>query len=260
MQILADLFSHRSILYSSVVQGVLKKTSGNALGLFWLVLYPVLFLGMYSIVFVHILQVKVPGSSPVSYVLMIFSGLVPFLAFAEAFGAGATSIVANRDLVMNTLFPIELVVARDVLVGHITMGVGMLLLLAGAAYFHGIHWAFLLIPLIYILQIIMILGVVWLVATLTVFFRDIQQAVPIVVLFLMMVSPIGYSAEMVPENLKGFLWANPLAWFIELYRACLLDGVFPFKDLAIVAVSSIASFTLGGAFIRRLKPLFSDYV
>lgn len=260
MSVLSSLIKHRHILYSTTVQGLQKKTSGNVLGTLWLILYPLLFLGMYSLVFVQILQVRVPGLGTADYILVVFSGLVPFLAFSEAFGAGTVSIIGNRDLLMNTLFPIELVVAREVLVGHATMGIGMLLLYAAVLQHHTLQWTHLLVPLIYMLQIIMVLGLVWITASLTVFFRDLQQAIPIFILFLMMVSPIGYTAAMVPEGLQGILMFNPLAWLMELYRSCLMTNVVPFEKLGLFALFSFSLFALGGAFVLRLKPLFADYV
>lgn len=260
MGALASLMAHRRILYSTVVQGVRKRTSGNVLGALWLVLYPLFFLGMYSVVFLQILQVRIPGLGTTDYMLVVFSGLVPFLAFAEAFGVGTTSIVANRDLLMNTLFPIELVVAREVLVGHTTMGMGMLLLWAAVLYNHGLQWTHILIPLIYLLQIVMVLGLVWITATLTVFFRDLQQAIPIFILFLMMISPIGYTADMVPAGLEAVLLFNPLAWLMELYRACLIQGVVPWAQLGMFAIFACVLFALGGALNLRLKPLFADHV
>ncbi|MCO8162103.1 ABC transporter permease [Pseudomonas sp. 21LCFQ010] len=260
MRALSSLIEHRRILFATVLQGLRKRSSGNVLGALWLVLYPLLFLGMYSLVFVQILQVRIPGLGTADYILVVFCGLVPFLAFAEAFGAGTMSIVANRDLLMNTLFPIELVVAREVLIGHSTMGVGMLLLWATVLYVHGPEWTHLLVPLIYLLQIMMVLGLVWITSTLTVFFRDLQQAIPILVLFLMMVSPIGYTTDMVPAGLLGIVLFNPLAWLMELYRSCLMQGVIPLERLGMFALFSCALFILGGALVLRLKPLFADHV
>jgi len=260
MHIVSSLIRHRRILSSTVMLGLKRRVSGNALGTLWLLLYPLLFLGMYALVFVQILQVRIPGLATTDYILVIFSGLVPFLAFAEAFGVGTGSIVANRDLLMNTLFPIELVVARDVLIGHVTMGVGMLFVWGAALYLHGLQWAHLLLPLVYLLQIMMVLGLVWISATLTVFFRDLQQAIPIVVLFLMMVSPIAYTADMVPEGLRAIVLLNPLAWLMELYRACLMQGVVPLTTLGAFSTFAVLLFLLGGSLLLRIKPLFVDHV
>lgn len=123
-----------------------SRFTGNILGGLWLVLYPLLFLLMYAAVFVYILKVRMPGLGTADYILVIFSGLVPFLAFSEAFGTGTMSIVANRGLLRNTLFPIELVVARDVIVGHASMGLGMLLVWGSALYAGGFYWTHLAVP------------------------------------------------------------------------------------------------------------------
>lgn len=254
------LIDQRQLLVATSIQALLARFSGNVLGAAWLLLYPLVFLSMYSLVFIYILGVRVPGLGTVDYVLVIFCGLVPFLAFSEAFGVGTPSIVANRGLLRNTLFPIELVVARDVIVGHVSMGLGMILVWVVALIFGHVHWSHFLVPFIYLLQIIMAIGVVWISSTLCVFFRDLQQATPIIILFLMLVSPIGYTDGMVPEDMRSILYFNPLAWLMHLYRAALLDGTILFFDLALFAFFSLLVLSFGYLLVSRLKPLFNDYV
>lgn len=248
------------LLLAAVVYGLKTRTTGNVLGLAWLVLYPLLFLAMYSIVFSHILQVRLPGLGTADYVLVIFTGLIPFLAFSEAFGVGTPSLVANRGLLRNTMFPVELVVAKEVLVGHASMGIGMLFVWAAVLYWSGFRWTHFFVPLVFILQIVMALGIVWITATLTVFFRDLQQATPIIILFLMLVSPIAYTKEMVPPGLTALLDFNPLAHLMTLYRTLLLEGQVPTAELGIFALMSFSLFFVGYVFISKLKPLFADYV
>lgn len=254
------LFRQRRLLLATTVQAMRARFIGNVLGAGWLVIYPLIFLSMYSLVYIFILGVRVPGLGTTDYVLVIFSGLVPFLAFSEAFGVGTPSIVANRGLLKNTLFPIELVVARDVIVGHVSMGLGMVLVWIVVAYNGHLYWSHLAVPLIYILQILMAIGLVWISSTVTVFFRDLQQATPIIILFLMLVSPIGYTDAMVPKDLKPILQFNPLARLMHMYRACLLDGELPVEDLFIFGVFSMLMLAIGYNLISRLKPLFNDYV
>ena len=77
--------------------------------------------------------------------------------------------------------------------------------------------------------------------------------------FVMLVALIGYTADMVPEGLKALLLFNPLAWLMELYRACLMRGEVPLEQLGLFALFAVVLFTLGGALILRLKPLFADH-
>ena len=86
------LVRQRHLLLATSAQALRAKFSGNVLGAAWLLLYPLVFLSMYSMVFIFILGVRVPGLGTMDYVLVIFCGLVPFLAFSEAFGVGTPSM------------------------------------------------------------------------------------------------------------------------------------------------------------------------
>jgi lipopolysaccharide transport system permease protein len=258
--LLQNLHKHKHLLMATTIQTLKSRFTSSVFGTAWLILYPLIFLSMYSLIFIFILGVRMPALGTAHYVLIIFSGLVPFLAFSEAFSTGTSSIIANRGLLRNTLFPIEMVVARDVLVGHAMMGLGLLLVWAAVLYSGHLYWTQLIIPLIFIFQILMTLGLVWITSTLTIFFRDIQQAIPIIILFLMLVSPIGYTDDMVPQGMKALIKLNPLACLMHLYRQCFLTGVLPVMELIGFGLFSMACCLLGYRFISRLKPIFADYV
>jgi lipopolysaccharide transport system permease protein len=256
----AELIRYRRVLTAAVQQGLHDRTVGSTLGAVWLAVYPLIFLAMYALVFVEVLRVRVPNLGTPEYVLTIFCGLVPFLAFAEGFGAATTSIVSNGSLVRNTLFPIELIPFREVVVGHISMGIGMAMVWIAALTQVGPHWSQLSLPLIFTLQIMMTAGFGWIAATLNVFFRDIGKLVPILILFLMLVSPIGYTAEMVPAGLQPWLGLNPLAALIEAYRSVLLVGAMPLAEVGRIATLAIVMMVAGYYLLVRLKSMFSDYV
>jgi len=260
MSALAVIVNNRHLLRATVAQGLKARTTANVLGAVWLILYPLLFLTLYTLVFVHILQVRLPDMSTSAYVLTIFCGLVPFLAFSEAFGLGTVSLISNRGLLRNTMFPVELVVAKEVLVAHASMAVGLVIVWLACLYAGHLYWSHLAFPVVFFLQVVMTLGLVWMTAALTVFFRDLQQATPIIVLILMLISPIAYTEEMVPQGLKSLLDFNPLAHFMSLYRSVLMEGRLPLERLAIVFAMSLTSYFAGYAFITRLKPLFVDHV
>lgn len=260
LTVFRNMKQYGPLLMATTRNALRNRFTGSVLGAVWLLLYPILFLTLYAVVFVYILGVRMPGLGTKDYILMIFSGLIPFLAFSEAFGLGSASILANRSLLRNTLFPIEMVVARDVLVGHVTMGAGLLLIWLIILVNGHLYWSHLAVPVIFFFQILMTLGLVWIVASLTIFFRDLLQAIPIIILLLMMVSPIAYTDTMVPQHLKFILQFNPLAWLMHLYRTCLLQGMVPFMTLSLFGVFCVLTFIIGYRFISRLKSMFSDHV
>ena len=225
-----------------------------------MIIYPILFLGLYYIVFLRILNVKINGMSNPEYIILIFSGLVPFLSFSEAFSVGTVSVIANRGLLKNTVFPIEIIVAKDVLVSHVCMGIGMLIVWIAVILVNGWKYTQLLVPFVFFTQILLSIGVVWITSTLTVFFRDIQQALPIIILLMMMLSPIAYTPDMVPANIKAWLAINPLSYLMSLYRSLLFGEGFILSDAIYFLVMTVILFKLGFLFISRLKAIFPSYL
>lgn len=253
-------FEYRVVLWAMVVQSLRDRLAGSVFGVLFLAVYPLIFLGVYSLVFIHVLKVRVPNLDPESYAVAIFCGLVPFLAFAEAFAAGTGSTVSNASLVRNVVFPYELAPLKDVLTSHIALSVGMAMILLAAIWRGGPAPSQLLLPVLYALQVVFTVGLVWITSTVNVFFRDMSKIVPIVVLFLMMISPIGYTKDMVSPDLQTWLSLNPLAWFIFAYRDLLLDGRVPWASLAGIGGASAVVYLFGYFVMSRLRPLVYDYV
>jgi lipopolysaccharide transport system permease protein len=254
------LFRCRRILLTTSMGEIRSRYVGTAFGLSWAILYPFLFLGLYAAIYALILQVRLGEHTPFEYVLIIFSGLVPFIGFSEALSSSVSSVVGNKQLIKNTMFPIELVPVKAVVAGSLSMTVGLCGLLF-ALWAHGEFHAtqVLVVPLV-ALQLTFSIGVGWLLSALNVFFRDVAQAVGIIVLFLMIASPIGYTRDMIPHQLLPLAYINPLFYVIELYRQVLVFGVVSTRFWLAFTAIAVTTFWLGYDVFRRLKPVFAEYV
>ena len=254
------LFRSRRVLYATTIVEVRSRYVGTAFGLSWAIIYPFLFLGLYAGVYALILRVQLQNFTPIEYILVIFAGLIPFIGFAEVLGSSVSSVVSNKHLIKNTMFPIELVPVKSVISSSLSMTIGLAGLIL-ALWSHGDFHAtqILIVPLL-LLQIIFSIGVGWILSAINVFLRDTAQAVGIFVLFLMIVSPIGYTREMIPHQLLALAYVNPLFYIIELYRQVLIFGVFSPRLWVFFTVIAFATFWLGHEMFRRLKPVFAEYV
>lgn len=255
------LWKHRRALWGITLNQVKARYAGSWLGKVWLVLAPLLFLASYAFVFIAILQVKVGFMTSAEYVLLIFCGLVPWLGFAEALSTGTSSVVAHRHLIKNTLFPIALIPIQAILAASVTQVVGflILILLLGLSGKLGVVGLFSLVP--FILQLFFTMGLIWLLSSLNVLIRDISQIVPTLIVLLMLISPIGYTEELIPQNLKFFMYFNPLYYLITLYRDPLIFNRLPsLEHLLIFGIITTAIFGLGYYVFSHLKEVFPDYV
>lgn len=255
------LYRHRTLLWQTVKSDIRMRFAGSTIGILWLVFYPLLMLGAYAAVYVFIFKIKFQLFDSNEYVALIFCGLIPFLGFSEALGMGVGSVVTNANLIKNTLFPIELVPVKSVLTAQCTQVVGMCLLLIALVLIGrwSVWWPFFIV--IWICQILFSMGLIWILSSINVFVRDLQNIIPVIILILMMVSPIAYTEDMIPTRLRYLMGMNPLYYLIVSYQKVLMLGELPaLSMLAILFFMSIFTFVFGYWFFSRLKGVFADHV
>jgi lipopolysaccharide transport system permease protein len=257
----AYLLTHGRLLLRVTRNELGARYAGSLLGLGWTVLTPLLLLGIYAVVYLVIFPFQPPGLSSSEYTLYIFAGLVPFLTAADALSSGVGSIVANRAVLSNVVFPIDLVPPKAVLGAQVTMTVGMGIMLIGTASTGTLSWTALLVPLLWLMNVLALVGVLWVLSLLNIVFRDLQNLITAVLLMLLLASPIVYMPEMVPTTLKWLVWLNPLAYFIIVYQKLWLLGELPdpFEAGVIVGLSA-GGVLVGGWFFARAKRVLIDYV
>jgi lipopolysaccharide transport system permease protein len=104
-------------------------------------------------------------------------------------------------------------------------------------------------------------GLVWILAALNVFLRDIYYLVTVSLFLLLILSPIAYTMDMVPAKLRFWLTFNPVYYFVAAFQEILLFGRLPSKAILLpMMIVSLLFFQLGFILFRRLKPAFADYL
>ncbi|WP_210191180.1 ABC transporter permease [Bradyrhizobium mercantei] len=257
---MTELFRHRSLLFRVMLAELRSQHASTILGTAWVFLYPLAFLSVYAFVFLFILNVRPLGFTPVGYVLLIFCGLVPFLSASESITAGASSVLGNMGLLRNTLFPIELVPVKTVLLSQVPMTVGVVMIIVATTVSGHTSSTLLLLPPVWVLFICFLTGLAWTLSVVTVFVRDIIRILPIVILLLMMVSPIAYTIEMVPSELRFVCYVNPLAHFIWAFQDILVRGKVPAAGVwaGIVAWGVVSPLIGYGLFMRAKRELIEN--
>jgi len=134
-----------------------------------------------------------------------------------------------------------------------------ILLLGIVLFLHKICFAAICLPLIFIPLVLFSCGFAWFVASLGVFVRDLAHAIGIILQVLYFVTPIFYSVEMVPENLRLILFLNPLTSIVQSSRQVLMFDQWPdWQMLGVVTLLSMAVFQLGYFWFMKTKRGFAD--
>ena len=255
------LYTHRGILYRVTRNEISSRYAGSLLGAAWVFLAPLLLLSVYSLVYLEIFRLRLPGLSQGEYVVFIFAGLVPYLATAEAIAGGVSAVVANKAVLSNTVFPIDLTPVKAVLISLGTMTVGLTIVVIGTAVTGNIGLPILFLPFVLLMHVLMLIGIVWIISLLNVVFRDIQNLVAVSLMILLIASPIAYAPQMVPGRLRPFLELNPFSYYIFAYQKATILDEYPSPYLISgLVVLSVGTFLIGSWFFDRAKRVIIDYV
>lgn len=250
----------RRILASVVWLEFQKKYAGSVLGLLWHPLSAALLLATYSFVYLVVFRARFSEFGRFEYVLFIFSGMVPYLGFSDAVATATPSVKANLALLRNSVFPLELVPIRQLIVsmGGLLISLGILLLMLIGSGNAGLHLLYLPVPLA--LLFVSLAGLVWFTSATAVLVPDVTYVVNLLLLLFLFISPIGYPLSMVPEAARIWVLLNPLTYLVESFRFALMGlRETPLWADAVFALFALVLAIAGAGFFRRLMPVFTDY-
>lgn len=254
------LFKHRKMLWSATFSDVKQKYAGSSLGLAWMFLYPFLLFIVYALMYLVIFRVRPVGMTAYMYVIYLLSGLIPFVSFSEGLNSGTVSLSSKKAFLLNTLYPSELIPVQSVLLSHFSAIVGFCILTIADIFVGGVNLHVLFLPVVLILQLMFLTGLVWFLSIFNLVLSDIQQFLPIVTIFLMILSPIAYTPAMVPGTLKIIIWANPFSYFVRLFQGLFVFDRIEYHILIVACILAFTFFFSGFYFVRKVKGIFYDYI
>jgi len=264
MTTVTELRRHRELFANLTLRELRGKYKRSALGWGWSLVNPVLQMGIYSLVFGYFLKVPPPVGDPSGlhvFAFFLLCGLLPWNFLANGLQAGMGSLLANANLVRKVWFPREILVAAAV--G--AFGVSFLIeiaVLAGAFLIAAnmvVPW---LLPVlgVMVLQTAFVLGLALALSVCSVYFRDLEHLIGLVLQFWFYSTPIVYPVSIVEDRLVNhpllldLYLLNPMARFAEVYRDLLyhLRGPSLGAMLYLVAVSAV-TLLIGLATFDRLQ-------
>jgi len=254
------IIAHRNVLVAITRVEFQKRYSGAVLGGFWVVLYPILLLSIYLFIYMVVFKMRLPGQSQMDYVIYVFAGLIPYIGFMESLNSGCHAIRQNIHLVKNVMLPIELIPVRYVTVSLTSQTISMTILVGMVLVNGSASWFLLMLPFVLFMQLLFLIGLVWIFSALNVAMPDTSHFVGLITLMLIFITPIGFTPDMVPDPFGFVVTANPMYYLIEMFRACVVYNTWPDTKMLGIAMSiCIGTFVVGAAFFRKFKNVLVDY-
>lgn len=254
--ILKEIYAYREMIHSLVKRDLMGRYKNSALGFLWNFLDPLLQLLIYTAVFTIIVPMGIEN-----YYIHLFVALVPWVFFSSCLTGGTMVIINQQDMVKKIYFPREVLPISHVLSQFVNMVLSFIvvfivLIISG----HGFNIkALMWMPLIMLIELVFALGLTLIVSAVTVYIRDAQQIVNVLVMGLMYASPIIYSIDLVPEQYYNLYMLNPMSVIIVAYRDILFYKTPPrVLGVSIAFIISVICLFIGFGVFAKLKRKFVE--
>ena len=261
MKLIKEIFKYRELLKNNVKKEVRGRYKNSILGVMWTFLNPLLQIAVYAMIFPYILKQQQPY-----YLIFVCVGLIPWSFFTTTIIQSTNTIIGNANIVKKVYFPREILPLSVVLSGAINFLIATIIILAfciGGG--KGITWHIIIFPIILLLQMILQLAISFVLSAVTVYIRDIEHFVQIVLMLMFYATPIVYSTATLDAStktaqfMKQIILLNPMTAIIEGYRSIFYTQTLPdFKGIGIWYIISIALLFIGWLIFKKLQKGFAE--
>lgn len=251
------IFEYSELIKNLVKSDLKVKYQSSFLGFAWSMLNPLLMMLVLYLVFSNIFRFEQEH-----FDLYLLIGIMAWRFLVNGTMTAMGSIAGKSSLVTKIYIP------REVLTFSMTMSAFIssilefavlipLLLILGAS----LSFTILLFPLIHALYFIIVYGISLALASLYVYFRDLNQIWDIVLQAGFYTAPIIYPLSLVPEKYMFYYLLNPITRLMIMYRDVLLYGTIPhLSDFIFVAVFGLICLAFGTKIFKKLSPRFAEEV
>jgi len=260
----ANAWQHRELIRAVVRRELAVRFRGTILGWLWAIFGPLVMLGAYTVVFSHAVGVPASGKAegPGSYALSIFAGLIVFNLFSELAYRSPGLLHEHAGVIKKSIFPSETLAWTATIRATVYAAISLAVLVVFELV---LTWrlppAALLLPLVVAPLFLLLLGTSWFLMALGSFTRDVAHLMISIVPVFMFATPIFYSIEDVPPDLRLYLHLNPIGNYVEMIRDLLLFNRLPGLLLYCGTVfASLFVFFSSYRFFMQYKAVFTDVI
>jgi lipopolysaccharide transport system permease protein len=255
-----DLLRYRELFIFLAWRDIIVRYKQTAIGISWSLLRPFLTMVVFTLVFGKL--AKLP-SGGVPYPILVFVALLPWQFFSTSLTESSNSLVSNSNLVTKVYFPRVILPASTIAVSLVDFLISFLFLFFLMLWFNTFpDFRIIFVPLFLALAFLLSMGTGFWLSSLTVKYRDFRFIVPLIVQLGTYISPIGFSADVIPAKWRLLYSLNPMVGIIDGFRWSLLKGETRLDDTSVLISTLIAILVLvsGYWYFRRTEDTFADII
>lgn len=255
INVFKNLYKYRELLKTNVKKEIRGKYKNSFLGVLWSFLNPLLQIIVYALIFQVILK-----NPQENYAIFLCCGLIPWTFFSSTTTRSAFTMIENGNIIKKVYFPREILPISIVTSEAVNFMISTIIIL-GFVIFGGIGISKYIVfyPLVLLAQYLLLIGLSLIISSISVYVRDLQHLIGVVMQLLFYATPIVYSSETIPDNFKWILYLNPMTYIINGYRDIFYNqqmiDIIP--TLCLIIISIVLCF-IGYIIFNKLQKGFAE--
>lgn len=255
--IITNLWNYRHLTIKLAISDFRLRYKNSVLGFFWSLAEPLLMLAVLYVTFSYFMRMNVEH-----YQLFLLVGIISWNMLARGTGMALNSILGKPSLVNKVYFPREILIISScitalmmTLLEFVVFGIFMVMFAivptATAIYF----------PFILLIQFMIIVGISLGLASLNVYYRDIQYIWAVIIQAGFFATPIIYPISIIPEKYVWIIKLNPMTHVIDMLRGSMIYSKTPnMVDMMSIIIFTLVILVIGYIIFLRLEPRFAEEV
>lgn len=256
LSLFRSIYRFRELLAILVGRNIKIRYKRSVLGFLWSFLNPIFLIVIYA-TFLRLLKFYDPENT--LFLPMLVTGIIAWQFTSMGVSDCLHAVLGNANLVKKTSFPRLILPLATVLADLVHFLLSLLILVVYILIIGSPVSRLWLLPLVILTQFALCAGLGFIVASLNVFFRDMEHLVGVGMLAWFFLSPIIYPFETVPEHLQRLALLNPMAGIVTCYRGVFLSTSLMAPRLLVMSLGmSWLILVLGVSIFQRTQKEFGD--
>lgn len=255
MKLLHELYVYREFLKTSIRKEFRGKYKKSFLGVLWSFINPLLQLLVYALVFPFIMRVQVEN-----YTMFLIVALIPWNFFNATVCQSTSTIIASSGIIKKVYFPRAILPISNVTSNFLNFLISCIIIVV-ALFISGIGIgpSILYLPLIMLLQYIFSLAISFILSSITVYIRDLEYFVSVLMMLWFYLTPVLYEINMIPPKFQAIFNLNPMVHIITAYRQILYYQQAPnVLYLLGILVACFGLLLVGNFIFHRCEKKFAE--
>lgn len=259
-QMIKNFTKYRFLLTELVKKNIKLKYRRSYLGILWTLVEPLLQMIVLTLVFGSFFGRAIPGYP---YPVYVLTGRLLFGFFSSSTKGTLKAVSGNASMIKKVYVPKYMYVLSSVISNFITFLISLLVLL-------GVSVVLKVSPTIYLLQawipivilLVMTTGIGMILATLSVFFRDVEYIWQVFTMLIMYASAIFYQVDKIVKRGNDWVFGfNPIYMCIHNFRNTVLFGC-PMDQTYLIrsSVFAVVVFVIGAVLFYKKQDKFILYI